>query len=372
MLLAAVMLAPTPVMAHCGDDPEAPLPYAILPASEVVAADGVLGFHFFYDQAEVGLEYFTLEVLEAEGQPVAGTLTLHADFSTLSWRPDTPWVAGASYTVVTFIDTPAWAADVYGAGAGACSTSRHETVVTVDAAPLPLPARPPIVITTEHRVAERYDLRSVVCCDGALPAMRPGPGSVPNDVLEVRNGGNCISRLDQGTLGVFPRLDYDLLPPAEAGNFATRVRWPDGTLASDPAPTLYEAMCLRIESLDLARGDIFVEQRCFGEGLELGDLERDISRQLAESCEGPRYVCEVAGDQWSDERCTRWPGGEPFEYVEPLRDPDGGLTDPAAEEPGDSGCNCTNGPDAPAQTMPLSLVALVLLRRRHRAVARRP
>lgn len=364
VLLAAVTLAATPARAHCGDDPDAPLPYSIWPASEVVAADGVLGFRFFYNQAEAGLEYFTVKVLDAEGQPVAGTLTLHADFSTLSWRPETPWVAGASYTVVTFIDTPAWAADVYGAGAGACSTYERETVIAVDAAPLPVPARPPIITTTEHRVAERYDLRSVVCCDGALPAMGPGPGSVPNDVLEVRNGGNCVSRLDQGTLGVFPRLDYDLLPPAEAGNLATRVRWPDGTLAYDPAPTLYEAMCLRLESLDLARGDIFVEERCFGEGLELGDLERDISRQLAEVCEGPRYVCQVAGNQWSDEQCTRWPGGEPFEYVEPLPGANSQPTDAASTDT-DEGCGCTTS-DIPA-TAPLSLVALLFLRRRRRA-----
>jgi len=365
VLLAALTLAATPARAHCGDDPSAPLPYAIWPISEVVAADGVLGFKFQYNQAEAGLEYFTLKVLDAEGLPVAGTLTLHAEFSALSWRPDTPWVAGASYTVVTFIDTPAWAQDAYGAQPGACSTSERETVVAVDAAPLPVPSGPPIVTTTDHRVAQRRDLRSVICCDGALPYMRQGPGSSYNLQLEVSGPGSCISRLDEGTLRVFPRIDRDLLLPAEAGNFAMRVRWPAGTLAYDPAPTLYEAMCLRIEFLDLARGDIFVEERCFGEDLELGDLERDISAQLDESCEGPRYTCEVAGNGWNDERCMRWPGGEPFEYVEPLPGANYLPTDPASTDP-DVGCTCIAGAAAPSTTS-LSLIALMLLRRRRRA-----
>jgi len=124
-------------------------------------------------------------------------------------------------------------------------------------------------------------------------------------------------------------------------------------------------MCLRIEFLDLARGDIFVEERCFGEGLELGDLERDISAQLDESCEGPRYTCEVAGSGWNDERCMRWPGGEPFEYVEPLPGANYLPTDPASTDP-DVGCTCITGAAAPSTTS-LSLIALLLLRRRRRA-----
>lgn len=370
LLAAGTLLATTPARAHCGDTCTAPLPYAVGPLAEVVAADGVLGFYFDFGRAESALEFFSVTVRDGEGAVVAGALELHADFSAIAWRPSAPWLPGASYVVVTRIDTAAWAQKLHGAPPNACVTYDLERTITIDAAPLPAPAAPALAVETNHEVTQRRDLESLVCCDGALPYMTPGPGQC-SEYYMLQSDGPCVSRRERGTLSLSHDVDRDLLPPASAGNFVVRLLDPEGAQILDPTPLLHAATCLRFESLDLARGDVFVEERCLGEGLPLGDLELDPSAQLAEACTGVPYVCEVNGKQWDPERCKTWPDGADHEYEAPLTPTtsdtaDTGATDEATDSAGedtsDGGCGCTTG-DAPV-TAPLALVALALLRRR--------
>lgn len=312
----------------------------------MVAADGVLGFHFDFGRGATALEFLTVTVRDAEGTEVAGTLTANEAFSLLIWRPDAPWVAGATYTVTTLLDTDGWAGVLYSAPEGSCITYPREREITVDAAMLPAPTAALLAVSTEYERKPREHVDSVVCCDGAMPSMgNSAAGSCPS--LEFGYGyGYCAPRFDQGRLRVGYDVDREALPPAVAGNLVVRVLDAEGKVLLDPRLWLYAAQCLQFESLDLARGDVFVEERCLGGDDELGDIEIDPSDQLGEYCEGQAYVCEVLQhDRWDKEACKTWPDGEDYEYVEPAQEPaPGGEVRNAVGY----GCSTHTRPDAAA------------------------
>ncbi|MFY0538188.1 hypothetical protein [Nannocystis pusilla] len=185
--------------AHCGDECWNPLPLWLGPTSSEIAADGVLAFSPGYARAERALEFFTLKVHDAMGEEVAGTFEVHPDFSVFVWRPAQPWSAGATYTVVTHIDTAAWASAEYSAPPGACITYDQETQVTIAAEPLPAPAAPPLVVTSEH-VVETWDaLEDLVCCDGAYPELRQVQGHCPGAIRIAWSTIRDSARTDAST-----------------------------------------------------------------------------------------------------------------------------------------------------------------------------
>lgn len=356
LAVAGWVQTPALARAHCGDDCTAPLPYSVAHPTAVVAVDGVLGFAFAYGRGESALEFLTVTVRDAEGEEVAGTLVANAEFSVLVWRPEAPWVAGATYTVVTLLDTDGWAGAMYGARWGSCSTRELEREITIDAAALPAPQAAPITVNTDYRVRRSLELDSMVCCDGGLASRGDsGHGSCPS--VELR-GDSCFSRRDHGTMKISYGVDGEGLAPAVAGNLVVRASTPEGEPYFEPSPVLDEPTCVRFESLDLARGEVFVEERCLGAELELGDIEVDPSPAIAKYCEGPAYVCEAGNHRWDEDACKTWPDGEAYEYVEPVR-PMPPLNAPIAAG------GCAIGREG-AGFASLGLVALVLVGRRRR------
>lgn len=180
-------------------------------------------------------------------------------------------------------------------------------------------------------------------------------------MLENYNDGRCASLRHRGVLAVHHTLDRSALAPAAAGNLVSRV------VGGTPAPRvfggvlLYAPECVRLEILDVARGDIFVDERCLGDDIadQLGDIDVDPTAKLAVICEGQAYTCEVLGsDRWDATRCATWPEGADFEVPEPMPTP---VDDPAATAPG----GCAAGERPPAWLL-AGLLCLVLFRRRAR------
>lgn len=349
-------VAASPARAHCGDDCNAPLPYALGPLGADLAADGVLGFPVGYGRAASALEFFSVRVVDEQGVEVAGTIEVDEAFDLLVWRPAQAWVPGASYTMASLIDTAGWAGALYGAPAGSCVTYEYEFAVTIDAEPLPAPSMPPFSLSSEratHEIRDRLDV--LVCCDGAVPRLEVGPGSCPG--YEVKTWmGRCARVADRGVLTVEYALESEMIAAPVLANLATRVTSTDGEPLLGRSVSMTEPRCLRYEVLDVARGQVFVEERCHGDELVemLGDLERDPSAELA-ACAGPAYVCE--GDEaWDLNACVTWPEGQA--YVEPEPEPMGEATGGLGSDTG--GCSVRGRGDG------VWLVALMLAARRRR------
>lgn len=349
--------------AHCGDECWNPLPMFLAPTGLEVAVDGVLTFSPGYRRAERALEFFTLKVLDAMGEEVPGSFEVHEEFSVFVWRPAQPWLAGATYTVVTHVDTAAWATAEYGAQPGACVTYEREATVKVAAEPLPPVAAPPLVVTSEHQVVQREAPADLVCCDGAYPRLQENQGHCPGfdgERLEYE-AGFCTHLRAHGRLEVAYAYDEALLAAAARSNFVSRLlpsgelQWV-GTEASLSAPA-----CLQLETIDLAREQVFVDERCFGDDVALGPLEVDPAAALAGSCAGPAYVCE-GEDRWDAEQCVTWPEGQvyPAPVAPPDEEPEATETGAAAQSGGGGGCSVAGGPGL------LALVMLAGLRRRRR------
>jgi MYXO-CTERM domain-containing protein len=311
--------ATRPAWGHCGDECWNPLPMALPPTSSEVAVDGVLAFAPGHRRAERALEFFTMKVLDAMGEEVAGTFEVFEDFSVFIWRPAQPWTAGATYTVITHVDTAAWATAEYGAMPGACITYDQESTVTVAAEPLPAAAAAPLVVTSEHRVERLEAPEDLVCCDGAYPWPQSSPGSCPvGGGRLVVSPGFCTHLREHGWLEISYDLDREGLPATVASNFAGRLLGPDDAPVFGWKTNLHAPGCLQLESIDLARGEVFVDERCFGDDVAdaLGPLEVDPTSTLAASCEGQAYVCE-GKSSWNPELCTTWPEGQ---YYPPPED----------------------------------------------------
>lgn len=356
LTLTAVALTSATAQAECGWDCETSFETTLDPMHTRIAADGVLAFSIMYGRADTAIEHLTVSVRNAGGEEVAGTLELNADFSLILWRPTAPWVPG-EYTAISRVDTLAWSTAVRGTPSGDCLPYDHGFEFVVEADPLPAPAAPAVLVETEYDLWRDDSLEALVCCDGAMPYLTPGPGSCPSDMLTYSEGA-CTPMRERGVLIVRYTLDA-ALPAAVAGNFTWRLRSPDGDGIGN---VLSSPRCLRLEILDIARGEVFIDERCHGDDVadQLGAVPIDPSPELT-SCAGPTYVCEVhkGSDRWDETRCVTWPDGAPFEVPEPgAMEPDS-----AGETATEDGCGCTTG-HAPAALLVLALPLLARRRRR--------
>jgi len=342
LLAAGAAFAARPALAYCDDGCGYHLPVAVAPTSTAIAVDGVLGFLIADGRAETAFQFFMVTVRDAEGMTVAGNLELNASYSVIVWRPTAPWVPGASYTVLTEIDGSAWAELEYGSEPDSCPMLPTETTVTIDPAALPAPAAPPVIVESRHTIVPDLALDALVCCNGAYPHISGGPGSCTRPYLQDYR--SCASRRSVGSLRIDHTLDLEGLPLAAAGNLASRIvdarnqPWFGGT-------SLLAPECLRLEILDIARGQVFVDERCFGDDIaeQLGTIAADPSPELAEMCEDHAYVCEVEDRKWDATRCKSWPEDSELE-----------------------GCGCASGARLPI----VWLGGLLLLRRRRRGAQR--
>ncbi len=337
MLASVVLLVSRPALAYCDDGCGSQLPIALAPLGETIAADGVLAFVVPDGRASRAFEFFTVTVRDSEGAIVDGSLELDADFSVIVWRPGTPWTPGATYNLLSHVDGSAWAELEYGVGPGSCVELNFEATLTIAEASLPAPAMPPVITQTEHVVTPDLALDALVCCDGVYPTIASGPGSCTRPYLQQHDG--CASLRDQGSLTVTHALELGALAPEVAANYTSRVV-DTADVVHRRAPVLLAPQCLRFEVRDLARGQVFTDERCFGEDLadQLGAIIVDPAAELGELCEGAPYVCDIEYDAWDSTRCRRWP------------------------EVADAGCGCASADGSSL----LWLGGLWLLRRRRR------
>lgn len=356
-LSLGVALTGAAARAHCGEDCFAPFEAELGPMSTRIAADGVLAFSVAYGRADTALEFFTVTVRDAMGATLDGELEVNADFSLIVWRPAMPWVAG-DHTVVTRLDTAAWSTAINGAPAGACLTNDRTFEFVVEPDPLPAPAAPKLLAEQSYARWPDDSLAALVCCDGAMPSLTSNPGYCPSYRI-THDDGACAPMQELGVLAVSYTAT---LPAAVAGNAVTRLIDADGIVRHGTSMRLFAPQCLQLETLDLARGVVFTEERCHGDDLadSLGTVPIDPSPGLT-SCTGPTYVCEIDKfDRWDETRCVTWPDGAPFEVPEPASMEDDTAASEAAAE---DGCGCTTR-RAPAALLALTLPLLALRRRR--------
>jgi hypothetical protein len=114
-----------------------------------------------------------------------------------------------------------------------------------------------------------------VCCDGSYPYFEAAPGALcewnGDSGTWLQGAGRCASRRGYGKLSVQQAVDAAQLAPTVAANPTVRMLVDDQlsfpqSSALSVARDLHGPACLRFETLDLARGDIFVDERCVGSG----------------------------------------------------------------------------------------------------------
>ena len=295
---------------HCEGGCVGPAP-TIAGPRERVALDGVLVFPGLGWGVEVAFKHFTVTVRDAGGEVVAGALELPEGFSVAIWRPAAPWLAGARHTVTTSLDVVALVEELYGFVPNGCPADERVHEIEVAAEPLPPGAAPPLIVEETHVITERRDLDSLVCCDEAFPRLETPQGHCSEpDVLRI-DDGSCASLRAVGRLQILYAVEAGGLPEMVAGNLATRLADPGvhGASPLEAWASLDAPACLRFEVLDLARGELFVEERCHGDDVagQLGELEPDPTAELAAACAGEPYVCERSFSAWDPTTCRPWP-----------------------------------------------------------------
>ena len=216
----------------------------------------------------------------------------------------------------------------------------------------------------------RFELSTLVCCDGALPYRPSVAGVICPSHSPPRpeiGAGFCAELIGRGRLRVETIIEP--VVAAESPLLAVReVTTGDRPTTSGPQTTvvLESPACIEIEVLDLVTGIRSTFPSCHGDELadRLGEVLLDPTPALAESCAGEPYVCEVlASDRWDPDACTRWPDGA---AVEPFPDADAetssGTDADGDGEPSGGGCSLPGG-SAPCFAWLLPLVGIMLRRR---------
>jgi hypothetical protein len=288
-------------------------------------------------------EHVVVSVTDDADAPIDGELELHPGFTPATWRPSQPWVPG-SFEVKVGVDLEA--------GGEPCAPI--EVVTPLRVLDTPTAPHPAFTIATSatYSLVPRFELSTLVCCDGALP-YRPTLAGVscpshPPPRPEIGTGF-CTELIGRGRLLVEAAVE-----PVVAGGsplLAVReVTSGDRPTTSGPQTTivLESPACLELEILDLSTGARTIFPSCHGEDLDdqLGDVTLDPAPLLGEICEGEPYVCEViASDRWDPDACTRWPDGASVEpFPDPMLGTSSGTSADADAEPSGGGCSLPGGP----------------------------
>jgi MYXO-CTERM domain-containing protein len=374
--LAAVALAPEVARAHnvsCGEPYYDPcdafsgwVDLAVVSTGKI-PIDGVLVLQGAFQNDAPGPESVTLSVTTGD-EPLAGTIEATEVPGTLIWRPDSAWVAGATY----LISGTATNADADGECLPLALPLAGQ--VTIDAAPAS-ELSPVIVDGMEiEQFSPDIDLATLVCCEGAMPSVNPGDcssnGSINYDPAQ------CTPSHGTGYFDLtLTGAPVPMGPVAQ--QVAFRLNAPDQPPQKSLVPMfglsfLTAPICVSIDLIELASKEVVAgPEKCFGEGLvaKLGPQSIDASEVLGCALQ----TCEPNGnsDGWDPDSC------EPYDPSDPPTtgpDADSGDNDVTggddAGENGEKACACNSSP-SPGAGLLLVLGALGLTRRRRiRARAR--
>lgn len=308
-----------------------------------------------------------VEVYDAFGLAVPGSLEFSGAFDSISWRPDAPWTVGERYRVAlrTIIDP---GNDSY----PLCTGVESESIIDIVDAPADV-APPPLEIEESWSLEVRDDLESYACCDGAMPyeyeMSSPSYGCDPSTREIVWDEGTCVAAQGTGKLAVDYRLDVDAVG-GDLARWAIRVVTQSSAIGGgdlDARWVFTAPECVRVEIFDRAVGVVHDQEVCHGDhpARPLGVQARDVAAELDERCEGAAYVCE-SSPAWDPTRCKAWPVDEDAPYIEEPRAPEvpGGVP-PIA----DGGCRL--GGSTRGALLIVVAVGLAGRRRRRWAGARR-
>jgi len=324
----------------------------LAPASDAaVPTDGVLVLKAatIGELTPAALAGRTSVAVTQDGAPVVGTLAPGPFAGLLLWRPDAPLIAGASYQVSGSLTNPA--------PSDGCSEAMIPFAFAVQAAAGPTAALAPVELTA---VTTYFDdpvltLTTIVCCNDAYPGDQQMCGV---SYGATWSKGACAATQTRGHLRVQltgkPGAD-----PASAGQWA-RVLRQDGEVVASGLATVFtrEALaptCFAIDQLSLATGEVAAgEERCVGEGEELGIRPLDPAAALGDQCFSDLYTCEIEDDRWDPLRCKSW-GPDAMPSMPP--GDDGGAA------PEEAGCGCRGGGQGGASQGGVGLLALLGLAR---------
>ena len=213
-----------------------------------------------------------------------------------------------------------------------------------------------------------------MCCDGSYPYHEAAEGAVctwdGGSNTWFQGTERCTSRRGDGKLSVQQAVDVAQLAPSVAANLTVRMFVDDQlslpqSYTLSVAQDLYGPACLRFEILDLARGDIFVDERCIGDDIadQFGKIDIDPFADPKWKCQGAPYVCEVVGNpyggRWDENACWSWPDGTPLPGEAPTttdtsasdssgEDSSGQDNSGSLEPDGVAGCGCDSSGGSPA------------------------
>jgi hypothetical protein len=318
--LASGLLASTARAGHC-EYCNYGLPTAVEVKTAEIGVDGVVVVVLEDARrrplGQTSWDITTVTVTDARGTPVDGALEVHPGFSPAAWRPSSPWSPGVHHVAVT-VDLPSFA-DFPG-----CSAFTHYADVMVADGPRHIVGSEALAVAETYGMAPTTSLDTLVCCDGARPWSSPLSGfwcpGYPSTEIRIE-AGFCTERVGTGWL----RLDAEILidgAPAPA-DYSLRELTRDQTSGLGDARlsmSLTQPACLQFERLDLVTGERRIHEACHGDTIagQLGTLALDPTTELAASCSGEAYVCEVVGDAWNLQACTTWPDGDPFVHPSTL------------------------------------------------------
>ena len=313
--MCAVVLASATVRpahaSHCEYCNEG-LPSGAIVEPSVLPPDGVLMISLTDARARVlpasWWASVRVEVRDATGEMLPGTLEVFEDIAPAVWTPDGPWPSGPlTVTVAGDLDPDcAW---------------EHEFDVEVDPELAP-PPFPTITIEEVYKTEIEDELDNLVCCDGAAPFEQsvPGvlcPGYRAYDVQNLE--GFCTHVRESGKATVTATLVQDT-PSRFAFNGRRSANGTDRVRV-----TTQDADCFAFEVIDLVSGATQTAEHCVVEHPDqpLGAFVRpEVNDELRESCEGMAYVCD--GSWTRPEDCRLWLSGRP---------------DPSEPLPGHGGCS---------------------------------
>ncbi len=308
--MAAALATPTEADACSPSECEgSPRILAFDLAHAQVAPDGVLVFAAEQGapdgaSAEDTLAAIELEVRSGE-DPLEGTLEL--DGGLFIWRPAEPLPAGASLSISAVIDNDALDAKQQ---CGIAEAGPFDLAVGEET--LSELALPELEFRTEHSIAPALSLESVVCCDGAYPALEL---TCVEEVLWSE--GHCAAQAGVGFASAsFAAADLD---PAVAASLRAEIIVGEEVVATQHGSALIEGLQLsRAEAFDaqlrlvsLIDGAEVLSESFTADGgapEELGELELDIAAEVEEMCGEPAYVCALdeGAQAWDPEACEPW------------------------------------------------------------------
>jgi MYXO-CTERM domain-containing protein len=304
-------------------------------------------------------------VVEHEFVPVPGTLELAPMEGVLVWRPDAPWIPGATYkfsATAMYVDEAGLSCTLPMLGTGG------ELVVAGEPG---APLGPPMLAAAARvDFFQDISLTGLACCEGVAPMQFT---NTCGDVQLSWDPTMCAPVSGTGSL----RVDFTGEPAAKgpAAQQIVYTRKVDGAAdlhQLEPTFSLIglQPYCVEFAALDLASGKITTSgERCFGD--DVADLLGPQTIEPPDALTCPLQQCEVTESSWDLERCMPYgpqPGEAEAETAGEDTGEDTGEAD-AAGEGGEAGCGCVVS--SAGDTGLLALVGLLGLARRRRVSGRR-